>query len=81
MEVIKWLLTQIQVGSKVNFHSKKGCHHIRIIEMIYLHGGWNGQFDVADFWVFSIAKQQWQCLSENTAAEVLIVQFKRTNEV
>lgn len=34
-------------------------------EMIYLFGGWDGQRDLADVWVYSIAANQWTCLSRN----------------
>lgn len=37
---------------------------------LYLHGGWGGNRELADFWKFSIHKHQWTCISLDTANEV-----------
>ncbi len=34
---------------------------------IYLFGGWNGNSDLADFWVFTIKTQSWRCISKDTS--------------
>jgi N-acetylneuraminic acid mutarotase len=34
--------------------------------LIYLFGGWDGQKDLSDFWVYSIQQDQWTCLSSDT---------------
>ncbi|GBG90104.1 hypothetical protein CBR_g50196 [Chara braunii] len=36
---------------------------------IYLIGGWDGEKDLSDFWVFEIATSSWRLLSEDTAQD------------
>ncbi|XP_062574316.1 muskelin-like isoform X1 [Saccostrea cucullata] len=38
-------------------------------ENLYLFGGWDGNKDLADFWVFSVPSKEWTCLSQNTEAD------------
>lgn len=35
---------------------------------IYLYGGWDGEKDLADFWVFDQDSNEWTCISDNTAS-------------
>lgn len=34
---------------------------------IYLHGGWNGKSNLADFWYYSINDNRWCLLSQDTS--------------
>lgn len=33
---------------------------------IYLFGGWDGQQDLADFWIYDIPHSSWKCISKDT---------------
>ncbi len=35
-------------------------------QMIYLMGGWDGNDDLADFWMFDINQQSWKMISRDT---------------
>ena len=35
-------------------------------QLIYLFGGWDGNEDLADFWMFNICNKTWQLLSSDT---------------
>ncbi|KAI8905071.1 Muskelin N-terminus-domain-containing protein [Gorgonomyces haynaldii] len=37
--------------------------------IIYLFGGWDGKQDLCDFWQYSISKNEWKCISEDTRRE------------
>ena len=39
-------------------------------QLLFLFGGWDGEKDLADFWLFNIRDNQWYCISEDTKAEV-----------
>lgn len=39
-------------------------------QLIFLLGGWDGMKDLADFWVYDIAHEQWQIISENVTTDV-----------
>lgn len=41
-----------------------------ISESLYLFGGWDGNRDLSDFWVFSVPSKEWTCLSSDTHKEV-----------
>jgi muskelin len=36
---------------------------------VYLLGGWDGQKDLSDFWVYSIPTRNWTCLSADTSRD------------
>lgn len=38
-------------------------------ESLYLFGGWDGNRDLSDFWVFSVPSKEWTCLSSDTHKE------------
>lgn len=38
-------------------------------QLIFLMGGWDGIKDLSDFWVYSIERKQWTCISEDTKAD------------
>jgi muskelin len=55
-----------------NFPSRRGGHAMCIDEeagLIYLFGGWDGHTSLDDFWVYSIAEDQWRIISEHAAAD------------
>ncbi|KAI0030784.1 Muskelin N-terminus-domain-containing protein [Vararia minispora EC-137] len=54
-----------------DYPSRRGGHAMCIDEdtgVIYLFGGWDGQNSLDDFWVYTIADDRWQRISEHAAA-------------
>lgn len=50
----------------------RGGHQMCIdvyTETIYLFGGWDGNFDLADLWAYHVPSREWTCLSRNTHEE------------
>ena len=39
-------------------------------QIIFLIGGWDGNKDLNDFWVYDISMNKWQCISANTELDV-----------
>ena len=39
-------------------------------QLIYMFGGWDGNRDLADFWVYDIAEHRWSLISRNTETQV-----------
>ena len=39
-------------------------------QTIYLFGGWDGNQDLADLWLYNIPTQTWKCLSRDTESQV-----------
>lgn len=51
----------------------RGGHQMCIdplTQTIYIHGGWDGIEDLADFWSYHVPTDTWTCLSSNTENEV-----------
>ena len=51
----------------------RGGHHMCIdsaSQLIYMFGGWDGNRDLADLWVYDIAEQKWSLLNHDTEQEV-----------
>lgn len=51
----------------------RGGHQMCIdsaAQLIYMYGGWDGNHDLADFWVYDIADQRWSLISRNTEEQV-----------
>lgn len=38
-------------------------------ETLYLFGGWDGNHDLADLWMYHVPSREWTCLSRNTQLE------------
>ncbi|CAO3610091.1 unnamed protein product [Cunninghamella echinulata] len=52
--------------------SGRGGHQMCIDDehkRIYLHGGWNGKLNLADFWYYSIIENKWHLLSQDTGKD------------
>lgn len=50
----------------------RGGHQMCIdvyTETIYLFGGWDGNYDLADLWAYHVPSREWDCLSRNTSEE------------
>lgn len=51
---------------------KRGGHAMCIdgeSGLIYLHGGWDGQKSLDDFWLYDISKDKWRILSQNSGED------------
>ena len=40
---------------------------------LFLFGGWNGSSELGDLWQFTIASNEWKCLSLDSSQEVSLV--------
>ena len=52
--------------------SARGGHQLVMdpgSQNIYLFGGWDGNQDLADFWVYSVTAAKWTLISSNTEAD------------
>lgn len=38
--------------------------------LIYLFGGWDGESNLGDFWVYNIKENKWKIISYNTLYDV-----------
>ena len=54
----------------------RGGHQMCLLPeegVIYLYGGWDGEVDLGDMWVYHIKTNKWQLISQDTSLEVLFL--------
>ncbi len=62
-------LDRQMTDSTLGSPGKRGGHQMcwdPMTKRVYLFGGWDGNQDLADFWMYDVSSASWSCLSQDT---------------